>query len=82
MDTEEGGGAEWQPPPLKNHKNIGFLSSTRPDPLKFSKTLKAIKPAFSFGILLARQRNAIKMAFRWLADNGQLLVVIGFSLPN
>ena len=25
------------PPPLKNHKNIGFLSNTGPDPLHFSK---------------------------------------------
>ena len=25
------------PPPLKNHKNIEFLSNTEPDPLKFSK---------------------------------------------
>ena len=25
------------PPPLKNHKNIEFLSNTGPDPLKFSK---------------------------------------------
>ena len=25
------------PPPLKNHKNIGFLSNTGPDPLKIQK---------------------------------------------
>ena len=28
------------PPPLKDHKNIEFLSKTRPDPLKFSKFAK------------------------------------------
>ena len=31
-------------PPLKNHKNIGFLSNTGPDPLK---NHKAIKPALN-----------------------------------
>ena len=44
------------PPPLKNHKNIGFLSNTSPDPLK---NHKATKPAFNVGSSSARQRNAI-----------------------
>ena len=44
------------PPPLKNHKNIGFLSNTGPDPLKNHKTTK---PAFNVGSSSARQRNAI-----------------------
>ena len=48
------------PPPLKNHKNIGFLSNTGPDPLK---NHKAIKPAFNVGPSSARQRNAIKTTF-------------------
>ena len=39
-------------PPLKNHKNIGFLSNTGPGPL-------ATKPAFNVGPTSARQRNAI-----------------------
>ena len=30
----------------KNHKNIGFLSNTGPNPLKYHK---AIKPAFNVG---------------------------------
>ena len=42
--------------PLKNHKNIGFLSNAGPDPLK---NHKATKPAFNVGPLSARQRNAI-----------------------
>ena len=29
----EGGGGDKGPDPLKNHKNIGFLSNTCPDPL-------------------------------------------------
>ena len=42
--------------PLENHKNIGFLSNTDPDPLK---NHKATKPAFNGGLSSARQRNAI-----------------------
>ena len=34
------------PPFLKNHKNIGFMSNTGPDPLK---SHKATKPAFNGG---------------------------------
>ena len=56
-DPEGGGGvAGPDPSPLKNHKNIGFLSNTGPDPLK---NHKATKPAFNVGQSLARQRNAI-----------------------
>ena len=42
--------------PLKNHKNIGFLSYTGPGTLK---NHKATKPVFNVGPSLARQRNAI-----------------------
>ena len=41
---------------LENHKNIGFLSNTGPDPLK---NYKATKPALNFGLYSVRQRNAI-----------------------
>ena len=44
------------PPPLKNHKNIGFPSNTVPDPLK---NHNATKPAFNVRPSSARQRNAI-----------------------
>ena len=36
MGDPEGGGGQGvstPPPPLKNHKNVGFLSNTGPDPL-------------------------------------------------
>ena len=33
-DPEVGQGVRTSPPPLKNHKNIGFHSNTGPDPLK------------------------------------------------
>ena len=36
-DPEEGQRFRTPPPPLKNHKNIEFLSNTGPDPPKFSK---------------------------------------------
>ena len=66
------GGGGWQgfltpPPPLKNYKNIGFLSNTGLDPLK---NHKATKLAFNVGQ---------SSAFRWRADNGPLLVVFGSS---
>ena len=35
-DPELGTGG---PDPLKNHKNIGFLSNTGPDPVKISRLL-------------------------------------------
>ena len=52
----EGGTGGPDPHPIKNHKNIGFLCNTRPDPLK---NYKATKPAFNVGPSSARQRNAI-----------------------
>ena len=66
------------PPPLKKHKNTGFLSNTGPDPLK---NHKAAKPAFNVGPSSTRQRNAISMAFSWRADDGPLLVLFGSSFP-
>ena len=37
MGGSRGGIGVPDPPPLKNHKNIGFLSNTGPDPLKITK---------------------------------------------
>ena len=64
---------------MKNHKAIGFLSNTGPDPLK---NHKATKPAFNVGPSLVRQRNAISMAFHWWAKYALLFVVFEFSLPS
>ena len=58
MEDPEGGGTggpDTLPPP-ENHKNIGFLSNTGPDP---PKIYKATKPAFNVGPSSARQLNAI-----------------------
>ena len=67
------------PPPLKNHKNIEFLSNTVPDPLK---NHKATKPAFNVGPSSASQQNTIKMVFRWWADDGPYIVTFGSSIPS
>ena len=44
--ADPGRGDRDPPPPLKNHKAIGVLSNTDPDPLKYHK---ATKPAFKVG---------------------------------
>ena len=62
-DPEGGGGGgggvvDWgltPPPQKKNHKNIGFLGNSGPDPLK---KYKVTEPAFNVvGPSSARQRN-------------------------
>ena len=59
------GGGRGSVPPLKNHKNIGFLSNTGTDPLK---NHKATKPAFNVGQSSAppakRHLNGISLAGR------------------
>ena len=50
------GGTVGLDPFYTNHKNIGFLSKTGPDPLK---NHKATKPAFNVGQSSAHQRNTI-----------------------
>ena len=54
-----GGGGRWSERLLKNHKNIGFLSNTGPDPMKNHKATNMTKPAFNIGPSSARLRNAI-----------------------
>ena len=44
-------------PPLKNHKNLGFLSNTGPD---LMKNHKATKPAFNVGPLSATSETPFK----------------------
>ena len=50
------GGGTGGPDPLKNHKNLGFLSNSGPGPLK---NYEATEPAFNVGPSSARQRNTI-----------------------
>ena len=56
-------------PTLKNHKIIGFLSNTGPDPLKITK----LQSQHS----MACQRNAVSLG----ADDGPFIVALGFSIP-
>ena len=63
---------------LKNYKNKGFLSNTSPDPLK---THKPTKPAFLLGYDLHASETPFKMACRWRADDGPLIVVFGSFIP-
>ena len=64
-DLEAGTGGPDPLPPEKS-QNIGCLSNAGQDPLEKHKTTK---PAFNVGLPSARQRNAIKMSFRWWADD-------------
>ena len=41
-----------------------------------------MKPSFNVGSSLARQRNAILMAFCWWADDGLFLALFGSSIPH
>ena len=61
------GGQGVRTPTLKNHKNIGFLSNTGPDPLK---NHKATKPTFIVGPSSARQRNATR---KWRFAGGPMM---------
>ena len=56
MRIQRGGGGAGGLVPLENHKDIGFLSKSGPDPLK---NHRATKLAFNVAPSSARQRNAI-----------------------
>ena len=79
MCGSRGGGAGGpDPPPLKNHENIGFSSNTGPDPLKNHCYQANIQCWVVIGTLAKRYL----MAFRWRAGDGPLKVVHGSSLPT
>ena len=63
VQIQRGVGDRGSGPPLKYHKNIGFLSNTGPDPLENHKTTKpafnvwpssALKWRFAGGPMMAR----------------------------
>ena len=74
------GTGDLDPPPLKNHKSIGFLrlSNTGPDLLK---NHKATNKHSMFGHHRPASKMPFKMAFCWQAYYGSLLV-FGSSLPS
>ena len=53
-----GGGGQEVRTPLKNHKNIGFLCDTGPDPLKITK----LPSQYS---MLGHHRHASQTPFKW-----------------
>ena len=79
MRGSRGGGGRGSGPPLKNHKNIRFLSNTGPDPMK---NRKATKPAFNMG----HHQHASETPFKWRFVGGPMvapiIVVFGSSLPS
>ena len=57
------------PPPKKSQQNIEFSSNTGPDTLNITK-------------LQSRHSMLGHHRFRWRADDGPLIVVLGSSLPS
>ena len=74
MRGSRGGGGTGDTDPPEKSQTFGVSGSPR--------NHKATKPAFNIGPAPAHQRNAIKMAFHWRADDGPLIVVFGSSLPS
>ena len=56
-----------------NHKNIGFLSNTGSDPLKN----RSYQASIQCWTIIGTPAKRHLMAFRWRADDGPLIVVLG-----
>ena len=63
------GGPDTTPPPVKNHKNIGFLSNTDPEPLE---NHKATKPTFN----VCHHWNARETPFKWRFAGGLMMALL------
>ena len=63
------------PPPLKNHKNIGFSCNIDQDPLKITKLP-------SQQSMMGHYRHVSETPFPWRADDGPLLVAFRSSLHS
>ena len=72
------GGAGGLEHPLKNYKNIGFSNNTGPDPLKN----RSYQASIQCWAIIDTPAKCHLMAFRWRADDGPLIVVLGSSLPS
>ena len=72
-------GGQGDGPPLKTHKNLGFLSNTGSDPLKITK----LPSQYS---MLGHHQPASETSFKWRFAggliNGQLIVLFGSFLPS
>ena len=60
------------PPPLKNHKNIGFSSWKS----------QSFQTSIQYWAIIGTQAKHHLMVFHWLVDDGPLIVVLGSSLPS
>ena len=60
-----GGTGGWDP--LKNHKNIGFLNNTGPDPLKITKLPNQHS-------MLGKHWHASETPFKWRFAVGPMMV--------
>ena len=61
-----GGGTGGPNPPMKNHKNIGFLSNIGPDPIKITKLT-------SQHSMLGRHRHASESPFELCFAGGPMM---------
>ena len=72
------------PPPPEKSTKIGFLSILVRFPLK-SQSYQVSIPCWAVTLyrsLMLGYQSAIWMVFRWQANDGQLIVVFGSSLPS
>ena len=67
MCGSRGGDRGTEPPPLKNYKNIGFLSNTDPD------TLKKITKLVSQHSIMGHHWHTSKMPFKWRFAGEQMM---------
>ena len=64
----EGGRQGVRPPPLKNHKNIGFPTNNDPDPLKSTKLP-------SQHSMVGHYQHASKTPFQWRFPAGPMMAL-------
>ena len=65
MRGSRGGGGAGAPPP-ENHRNIGFISNTGPEPLKIEKLP-------SQHSILGHRRHASETSFKWRFAGGPMM---------
>ena len=68
MRGTRGGGAGVSEPPLKNHKVIGYLSNTCPDPMRNLNKLPSLHS------MLSHHRPESETPFKWLLAGRPMMV--------
>ena len=78
METPAKASMRWSSgsrPPLKNHKNIGFLNNTAPDPLKSQSYQASIQCWAIIGMPEKRNLNGVSLAGQcWTVYSGILIL--------